>query len=78
MFHSQFYWKSTGVAIVVRKRIPFLVSKTILDPNGRYVIIVGELFQLCLVLVNIYGPNFDDEIFFKKIQAPSLIWTVIC
>lgn len=69
MFHSQFNYKSRGVAILIHKKIPFHVSKTILDPNGRYVIVVGKLFQLSLVLVNIYGPNFDDDIFFKKILS---------
>ena len=64
MFHSQFNCKGRGVAILIHKKIPFIVSNTILDPNGRYVMVVGELFQLRLVLVNIYSPNFDDDHFF--------------
>ena len=66
MFHSQFNCKARGVAILIHKKIPFIVSNTISDPNGRYVMVVGELFQLRLVLVNIYGPNFDDDLFFFK------------
>lgn len=69
MFHSQFNCRGRGVAILIHKKIPFIVSNTILDPNGRYVMVVGELFQLCLVLVNIYGPNFDDDNFFKKMLS---------
>ena len=69
MFHSQFNCKGRGVAILIHKKIPFAVSNTILDPNGRYVMVVRELFQLRLVLVNIYGPNFDDDNFFKKMLS---------
>lgn len=69
MFHSQFNCKGRGVAILIHKKIPFIVSNTILDPNGRYVMVVGELFQLRLVLVNIYGPNFDDDHFFKRMLS---------
>lgn len=69
MLHSQFNCKSRRVAILIHKKIPFQVSKIILDPNGRYVMVVGKLFQLSLVLVNIYGPNFDDDIFFKKMLS---------
>uniref|UniRef100_A0A1A8A3J2 exodeoxyribonuclease III n=1 Tax=Nothobranchius furzeri TaxID=105023 RepID=A0A1A8A3J2_NOTFU len=74
LFHSQFNSKGRGVAILIHKNIPFVVSDTILDPNGRYVIVVGQLFQLSLVLVNIYGPNFDYENIFKKLFSciPSL------
>lgn len=69
MFHSQFNCKGRGVAILIHRKIPFIVSDTILDPNGRYVMVVGELSQLRLVLVNIYGPNFDDENFYKKMLS---------
>lgn len=57
------------MAILIHRKIPFIVSDTILDPNGRYVMVVGELSQLSLVLVNIYGPNFDDENFYKKMLS---------
>ena len=69
MFHSQFNCKGRGVAILIHKKIPFAVSNAILDPNGRYVMVVGEMFQLRLMLVNIYGPNFDDDNFFKKMLS---------
>lgn len=69
IFHSQFNCKGRGVAILIHKKIPLIVSDTILDPNGRYVIVVGELFHLRLVLVNVYGPNFDDDHFFKAMLS---------
>lgn len=46
--------------------MPFTVLNIHCDPNGGYVMVVGKLFQLNLILVNIYAPNFDDEQFFKK------------
>ena len=45
------------------------MSNAILDPNGRYVMVVGEMFQLRLMLVNIYGPNFDDDNFLKTMLS---------
>lgn len=69
VFHSKFYSKSRGAAILIHKNVPFITSNIISDPNVRYVMVVGQLFQLHLVLVNIYAPNFDDENFFKKMLS---------
>lgn len=45
------------------------VSKVISDPNGRFIIITGIICgnNLTLANANVYGPNWDNEDFFKKL-----------
>lgn len=63
IFHSNFDSKSRGVAILVNKRVNFSIFKTILDKNGRFLIVVGTLYSYSVLLVNIYALNFDDPNF---------------
>lgn len=63
-FHSSFNSKTRGLAILVRKNIPFVVSNIDSDPMGRYIIVMGRLYGLPVILVNIYAPNWDDNTFF--------------
>lgn len=65
--HSSFNSKARGVAILVHKFDPLSVTKVISDPNGRYIIVLGKINKNNLALVNIYGLNWDDEDFFKKV-----------
>ena len=39
----------------------------IADPQGRYIIVSGQINSLPLTLVNIYGPNFDSPDFFRRV-----------
>lgn len=50
LFHSTFQGKARGVAILINKS----------DPNGRYIIVTGLLYNLNVILANIYAPNCDD------------------
>lgn len=74
MFHSNFHSKSRGTAILIHKDVPFSVSSSILDPNGRYVMVFGTLYNTALALVNIYAPNWDDVNFFNNLfrSIPNL------
>lgn len=74
MFQSKFDSKSRGAAILIHKNIQFTATNTVSEKNGRYVMVVGKLFQLTVILVNIYAPNFDDDCFFKRIfsSIPNL------
>lgn len=69
LYHSNFLSKAWGTAILIRKGIPFKHKETIVDKEGRYIIVTGELHSISLTLVNIYGPNFDNPQFFQKIFA---------
>lgn len=66
IFQSTFSSKARGVAIIIRKNIPFKHISTLCDPNGRYIIVTGHLYSLHVTLLNIYGPNIDDAAFFRK------------
>lgn len=57
IFHSKFTSRSRGVAILVAKSTQFTPSSVISDPNGRFLIVSGSLFQKPVVLVNVYAPN---------------------
>lgn len=67
IFQSNFSTKARGVAILIRKNVPFVHTQTISDQNGRYLVVCGTLNLKPVTLVNIYGPNFDDPVFFKKL-----------
>ena len=66
IFHSHFNFKSRGTAILISKNIPFVSTKVIQDLHGRYVIVAGKLYNIPIVLANIYAPNHDDERFISS------------
>lgn len=67
VYQSSFSSKARGVAILFRKSVPFRLSTVISDPSGRYILVSGHINSFPISCVNIYGPNFDDPNFFKKI-----------
>lgn len=67
IFQSTFSSNSRGVAILIRKTIPFRHISTLCDPNGRYILVTGHINSFHVTLLNIYGPNFDDPDFFSKL-----------
>ena len=67
VFHSTFNGKARGAAIIIRKGIPFILNKSILDSNGRYVIVAGTLQDKPVLFVCVYGPNWDDNSFVPKL-----------
>lgn len=66
LYHSSFSSKARGAAILIHKSIPFSMSTVISDPNGRFIIVTGRIGANNLVLANVYGPNWDNENFFKN------------
>lgn len=65
VYHSSFQSKCRGVAILIHKKVHFVCTNVLTDPNGRYVVITGQLHGTPVVLANIYGPNWDNENFFQ-------------
>lgn len=75
LFQSTFSCRARGMAIVFCKTITFNHISTICDPNGRYVIVSGLIFSVHIMLLNIYGPNYDDSLFggdFNLVLDPIL------
>lgn len=67
VYHSTFSAQARGVAILIKKGVPFRQTSTIADTNGRYILVTGEMHSTPITLLNIYGPNYDDSEFFRKI-----------
>ncbi len=54
LYHSCFNYKARGTAVLIGKGIAFEHSEVISDANGRYIVVVGMLFNTPLILANIY------------------------
>lgn len=64
LFHSKFSQKARGADIIIHKRVMFEPTETIIDTNGRFVIVLGKLHNIPVILASIYAPNWDNEDFF--------------
>ena len=67
IYQSTFSSKARGVAILIRRTVPFEHISTVSDPNGRYLIVTGRILSRHVTFLNIYAPNFDDPGFFRKV-----------
>lgn len=65
-FHSAFQAKARGVSILINLNTAFQHHKVLPDPNGRYIIVIGHLYNMPVVLANVYAPNIDDAEFFES------------
>ena len=72
---------SRGVAILIKPTLSYSLSKDLIDPNGRFIIIDIYLNNDSFTIINVYGPNIDDPSFFKDLsqrlldfQCSSIIW----
>lgn len=63
VFHSKFSMRARGAAIIVSQNIIFEPTKSIEDPNGRFVAVSGRLFDIPVILVSAYAPVWDDDKF---------------
>ena len=71
IYSSSFSSKSRGVAILLHRDIPFVHAQTVTDPAGRFIIVLGCIFDVKVALANIYAPNWDDESFFKQVFSKN-------
>lgn len=63
VYHSSFNSRLRGTAILIHMRVTLLMEQVISDPEGRFVIVSGVLFQKPVILVNVYVEvfSFIDE-----------------
>lgn len=59
--------KSRGVCILIAKNIPFNLSQSIIDKEGRYIIITGLLYNVKCTLINVYAPNITQATFITSL-----------
>ena len=88
MYHSTFSSKARGVAILIRKNIPFICGRVTTDPNGRFIAVSGNLDGLPVILVSLYAPTWDDSNFFITLffSLPEMethycileVWDALC
>lgn len=63
---SSFNSRARGVAILVNKNTPLEILDTDIDSSGRYVFVNCRIFSEQWSLLNLYAPNYDDEIFMQN------------
>ena len=56
VFSSSYSSARRGVAIIIKKHLPFKLKKLIEDKDGRYVLVIGEIEQMELTILNVYNP----------------------
>uniref|UniRef100_A0A669DGZ9 Reverse transcriptase domain-containing protein n=1 Tax=Oreochromis niloticus TaxID=8128 RepID=A0A669DGZ9_ORENI len=64
VFSACYNSRQRGVAILIHKNINFTVLDTVIDPEGRFLIVKLSILNQKLGIVSIYGPNVDDPSFF--------------
>jgi len=67
VFSASFNSYSRGVLILIHNSIPLQIINTIEDRLGRHIIIQADILSVRLNLVNVYGPNMDNPIFYRNL-----------
>lgn len=68
VFHNSVSSKSRGVAILINKRLNFVLLQEFKDENGRYLCLQALINGVQVVLCNIYAPNRDEPNFIHKVN----------
>lgn len=61
--------RKRGVAILIRKNVFFNTEKVVKDKEGRYIMVKGTIGENRFTFLNLYAPNEDCPLFFKKIAS---------
>lgn len=74
MYHSKFNAKARGTAILIRNNVLFEQHNIVADPDGRFILVSGNLQGSLVTLASVYGPNWDDDSFITKLfsSLPNL------
>ena len=67
LFFSHATHNSKGTCIHIHKSVPLRLHNSIIDADGRYVILDAEMNGLRLTLCNVYGPNDDNTDFYVEV-----------
>lgn len=58
--------KKRGILVAIKNTVDWQVKDTVIDPEGRYVIITGTLNNMPITLASIYTPNTHQLRFLKR------------
>ena len=66
--------KSAGVCILFKENLDFEVHDTVIDSNGRYIVLDVTLQEQRVTLVCLYGHNTDEPHLFQEITQKVLLF----
>jgi len=66
VYHSSFQGRARWACILISKSVQFISSETRSDPYGRFVIVMGKLYDLPVTLAGVYAPTCDDSKFMNN------------
>lgn len=64
-FFILLYYKSIGVAVLNHKNIPFVVEKTVTNPEDRFIFLEANLYNKEIIIINVYASNDNHLLFFQ-------------
>ncbi|KAF7649677.1 hypothetical protein LDENG_00137760 [Lucifuga dentata] len=66
-FSACYNSRQRRVTVLIHRRVPFILNSSVIDPEGRYIIIQATIFNKTFTIVNLYAPNTDDPVFFHTL-----------
>lgn len=64
--HATYSTYSRGGSILINKAVPCTIHQVILDPRGRYLNVIADVYRNKMVLVNIYvPPPFQVQVLYE-------------
>ena len=57
-----------GVCMLLKPSATFDVLNTVKDDGGRILLVTVKINDTAITLVNVYGPNIDDDRFFVELH----------
>ena len=67
-YFSSFTSNARGVAVVFNNNFEFKINSTEKDDSGIFLIISFSSMDKDFILVNVYGPNKDDPLFYENLM----------
>ena len=71
VFNACYTKKQRGVMIAIRDSLAFQLHKCILDPEGRFIILVCTVEHVQYTIVNVYAPNTKQIRFLKGVMKET-------
>ena len=59
---------SAGVCMLLKPSTTFDVLNTVKDDGGRILLVTVKINDTAITLINVYGPNIDDDRFFVELH----------
>lgn len=63
---SSYSQNKRGTAILINKKLPFILEHEEKDPEGRFILITGLILKQHITILNVYAPNFDSPHFISQ------------